>query len=180
MKLRRKKVLIGSSILAIVIILFLYGWQRYTRSWSPENSAKYKKNDFDIEIFYNQPSKRGREIFGNLVPFGKVWRTGANEATEIEFNKDINFGDKPIKAGRYALFTIPNKKVWTIILNKKLGQWGAFKYKAEDDVLRTKVPSYLEDNITETLNIEFKESDEIIVMKLRWDNVRVDIPIEIK
>lgn len=180
MKLSRRRVLITSSVLAILIILFLYGWRRYTRSWSPKNSRKYTKKDFKIEVFYNQPSKRDREIFGNLVPFGKVWRTGANEATELEFNQDINFGDKPLKAGRYTLFTIPHKKVWTIILNQKLGQWGAFKYRAEDDVLRTKIPSELKNETTETFTIDFIEKKENILMRLHWDKTNVDIPIEIK
>ena len=82
----------------------------------------------NVSISYGQPSKKERKIFGELVPFNKVWRAGANEATEITFKEDMNFGGKPIKAGTYSLFINPTETEWTIILNPELKQWGSFNY----------------------------------------------------
>src|SRR5258707_15507366 len=96
---------------------------------SPHDTVKTK----DITVTYGRPYKKGREIFGKLEPFGKVYRCGADEATQITFDKDVTFGDKPVKAGTYALFVIPEEKQWTIILNSKLGQWGAYDYDKNKD-----------------------------------------------
>ncbi len=103
---------------------------------SPHESV----NGQDISVRYGRPYKKGRIIFGSLVPYGKVYRCGADSATTITFDKDANFGGKPVKAGTYTFFVIPNEQSWTIILNSQLGQWGAFDYdKYKDkDVLHMK------------------------------------------
>ena len=93
-----------------------------------------------IKVIYIRPQKKGRDVFGGLVSYGKVWRTGADEATEIKLFKDYNVGGKTIKAGTYSLFTIPGKEEWTIILNSDLDDWGAYAYKEGNDVARIKVP----------------------------------------
>src|SRR6476620_592795 len=95
----------------------------------------------NIKITYGRPYKKGRDIFGGLEKYGKVWRTGADSATHITFKKDGTFGGKPVKAGTYTLFTIPNEKEWTIILNGELKQWGAFSYEQNKskDVLQFNV-----------------------------------------
>ncbi len=132
-----------------------------------------------IEVSYGQPSKRDRVIFGKdkLVPFGEVWRTGANEATEITFDSYAQFGGKMVKEGTYTLFTIPTQDEWTIILNAQLGQWGAYeydKYKSKN-VLTTKVPSYSLDETVEKLTFSVTDTTVIIM----WDKTGVTIPVSI-
>lgn len=126
-----------------------------------------------IKIIYGRPLKKGREIFGNLVPFGKVWRTGANEATEIKFYKDLKFGDKNVKSGTYSLFTIPGEKKWTIIISSDVDVWGAFSYKESADVVRINVPVTSGDDTLEAFSITFSKG----TMHLGWDTTRIDIPL---
>ncbi|WP_128545779.1 DUF2911 domain-containing protein [Larkinella soli] len=131
-----------------------------------------------VKIAYGQPSKRGRVIFGpsGLEKFGKVWRTGANEATEISFAKDVMFGDKMVKAGTYTLFTIPDEKEWTVILNSKLGQWGAYDYEKVkgQDVAQIKVPAKSNKAPVEKLTITPTDSDVTIA----WDQAMISIPVK--
>jgi hypothetical protein len=130
----------------------------------------------NVSVTYGRPYKKGREIFGSLVPYDQVWRTGADEATQITFKKDGNFGGKPVKAGTYALFTIPGKTEWTIILNGKLGQWGAFSYdKVKDqDVLKVTVP------VNKTLAPA--EQFTIVLppgkLMMMWDQTSVSVPVK--
>ncbi len=139
---------------------------------SPRASAESK----DVSVNYGQPSKRDRQIFGGLVPYDKVWRAGANEATEITFKKDMNFGGKPVKAGTYTLFVIPTESEWTIILNSELKQWGSFNYdKIKDkDVLSVTVPVKRTSSVVEKLTYRFDENNNLII---EWDDTMVEIPI---
>lgn len=152
------------------------------RRKSPIAIAKinHEASNTYIKIVYGQPYKRGREIFGNLEPYGEVWRTGANEATELTTTKDILFAGEQVKAGTYALFTIPRQdEEWTIILNSKLGQWGAFEYESEHDVLRVDVPARNVESVQEVFTIQFEEtSGDSTNILLRWDQTEVKIPIE--
>lgn len=131
----------------------------------------------DIKVTYGRPYKRGREIFGGLEKYGKVWRTGANQATEITFAKDVTFGGKPVKAGTYTLFTIPEEKEWTIILNSQLKQWGAYKYDEikGSDVLHVKVPVKKLDKVVEQHTIRFTPQNDMII---EWDQTQVTVPIK--
>lgn len=130
-----------------------------------------------IEITYGQPSKRGRVIFGNLVPYDSVWRTGANEATEIVFQKDCELAGEFIKAGRYTLFTIPSKDSWLIIINAQLGQWGAYEYEKYKlkDLLKASVPSYRLKYTAEKLVYTINASS----VRIEWDDTGVCIPYRI-
>ncbi len=148
---------------------------------SPLEMANYKFNDTYVKITYGKPYKRGREIFGGLVPYHKVWRTGANEATELTNTNTILFGGKELKQGTYSLFTIPGKEKWIIILNKDVGQFGAFEYLEKNDVLRLEVKSNNEMEPREDFLINFspsKKSNEAILF-LWWDKTKVEIPIGI-
>ena len=138
---------------------------------SPRVTAEGK----NVTVAYGQPSKKGRVIFGELEPYGKVWRAGANNATEITFKKDGSFGGLPVKAGTYTLFAIPNEKQWTIILNSELKQWGAFGYdKVKDkDVLKVNVPATKIDNTVEKLTYRFTDTHMII----EWDQTQVAVPV---
>ena len=145
-------------------------------SSQPPKSPRVTAEGKDVKVAYGQPSKRGRVIFGGLEPYGKVWRTGANEATEITFAKDATFGGKPIKAGTYAMFAIPNENKWTIILNSNHKQWGAFDYEKnkEKDVLQVDVPVTKLDKTVEQLTIKPSPTQ----IDIEWDKTRAVIPVK--
>ena len=147
---------------------------------SPGCTLKQRVGLTDIEVVYSRPGMKGREIFGSLVPFGAVWRTGANNATKITFSTPVKLNGVEIPAGTYALFTIPGETEWTIIINKGAAQWGAYKYDAKDDVVRFKAtPVKLAETI-ETFTIEFNRiADESAVMNLIWDHTVVPVKIEL-
>src|SRR5690349_12951396 len=113
----RKFLIVVGILLVAVIVFMLFGKQYYTKSFSPEDHAEFQDDNLKALVFYNRPFKRGREIFGGLVPYGKVWRTGANEASWFEVSDDIHFQGRELPAGRYSLWTIPNEKSWKVILN---------------------------------------------------------------
>ena len=131
-----------------------------------------------IKVSYSRPYLKGREAFKQLAPYGKVWRTGADENTEIQFYQDATFGGKKIKAGTYSLFTIPGEKEWTIIINRELDYWGAYKYKEASDVLRVSVPVKKSDAPIENFSIVFeKVSDTAARMFLGWETSVVEVPV---
>ncbi len=134
-------------------------------------------DDTYVKIVYGSPRKRGREIFGALVPYGEVWRTGANEATEITTTGDLNFGEHRLPAGTYSLFTIPYPDRWTIIVNRALGQWGAYEYNADLDLFRFDVPVRQTDKLYEGFTITFEQEGDSTFLHLRWDRTEVRIPI---
>jgi tetratricopeptide (TPR) repeat protein len=132
----------------------------------------------DVEIDYSRPNKRDREIFGGLVPYGKVWRTGANKPTTIKFSDAVKIGGQDVAAGEYAFYTIPNENEWTIILSKNTKLWGAYGYKPDADALRVTVkPITLADPV-ETFTIGFDNlKDDGATISLEWDKARV--PVEL-
>ncbi|MDJ1500948.1 DUF2911 domain-containing protein [Xanthocytophaga agilis] len=144
---------------------------------SPVALAQYKSTNMYIRVVYGQPLKRGREVFGVLQPFGQVWRTGANEATEITFTKDVKFGGKPLRAGTYTLFTIPDAEKWTIILNGELGQWGAFSYDPSKNTLTVDAKADIIKETYEAFTIKFDETKAGADLSLLWDKTKVTIPI---
>lgn len=140
---------------------------------SPADISYLRKDKETIaKVVYSRPMKNGREVFGGIVPFEKVWRTGANEATEIKFFKDVTFGGKMIQAGTYSLFSIPGEAKWTIILNSGLDQWGAYSYKQDLDVVRVD-GAVSQGEEVEALAILFHENQLIIA----WDKTRVSVPV---
>ncbi|WP_419214033.1 DUF2911 domain-containing protein [Maribacter sp. X9] len=136
----------------------------------------YKISDKSMRIIYGRPQLKGRSL-DELAPTGKVWRTGANEAAEITFYKDVNFGGKDIKAGTYSLFTIPGKDEWTVILNKNLNQWGSYFYDESADVARITVPNGSGASSLEEFSIAFKDAKDGAEMIMGWDKTRVSVPI---
>src|SRR5882724_2532583 len=117
------------------------------------------KDPLISRIIYGRPQKNGRIIFGDLVPYGSVWRLGANEATEIEFFKDVKIGGKKITKGRYTLYALPEAEKWIIILNKETNIWGAFKYDQKKDVLRTDVPVQKQADTAEAFSMIFEKTN---------------------
>jgi hypothetical protein len=145
---------------------------------SPLAIAAIRYKDAYIKITYSRPLKRGREIFGKLVPFNEVWRTGANEATEITITKNIQINGSLLKAGTYSIFTIPQKDRWTVIINSEVGLWGAYNYNSKLDVLRFDVPLMPTDVVYEYFTMEFNHRNEVADLLLYWDNIKVSIPVK--
>ncbi|MEK6481330.1 DUF2911 domain-containing protein [Catalinimonas sp. 4WD22] len=132
-----------------------------------------------IRVTYSRPAKNGREVMGELVPYGKVWRNGANEAPEIKFYEDVKLNGKQVKAGSYALLSVPGEKEWTIILSSDVDQWGAYSYDEAKDVLRVSAPVSELSNPVENFTIQFEGKGKGVkegVMKLAWDQTMVEVP----
>lgn len=141
---------------------------------SPAVSASGKVGNATITINYGQPSMKGRKIFGDLVPFGKVWRTGANEATTFETDKDISIEGKRLAKGKYGLFTIPGEHHWTVIFSKNANQWGSYKYKEDEDVLRVDVAPLALDKAIEKMTFEVKDNK----VKFMWEKTGFNLSIK--
>jgi Protein of unknown function (DUF2911) len=153
-------------------------------SYYPVNYPILKIQDRATEpllarVVYSRPQKSGRTVFGELVEYGKVWRLGANEATEIEFYKDVKIGGKKLKKGRYTLYALVNPDKWTIIFNSDTDTWGAFKYDAKKDVLRTEVPVQRNTEILESLTMAFEKVNGGFNLLAGWDDVMVRLPISL-
>lgn len=132
-----------------------------------------------VRVTYSRPAKKEREVFGTkIVPYGEVWRLGANESTEIKFYQDVMIQGKKVKAGTYSLFAIPNATEWTIILNKDLDFWGAYSYNAANDILRVNVPVKKTEEVVESFSIQcIKGGDKDTIMKMAWDTTLIELPI---
>jgi len=146
---------------------------------SPLEVVNLKYEDTYIKITYSRPHKNGRKIFGELVPFGKIWHTGDNESTEIILTNNILVNNDTLKAGAYSIYTIPESEKWTVIFNKEVGQWGTYRYKEKLDVMRFEIPIEKTDVIYEPFTIEFenrglKENH----LNLIWEQTKISIPIE--
>lgn len=178
-----KKLLIFIGVLLVTIIGVLFYLRfYYTKSFSPESNLEYNRDGLSIHIFYNRPYKKGREIFGKLVPYGQVWRTGANEATVFETNKDLDIHGQRLKAGAYSLWTIPDEHSWQVIFNKETGQWGIdFNGEANrdpaKDVLTLTVPAMVQSKEFEQFTISIEEMGGDIEMILMWDKTVVAVPL---
>ena len=132
-----------------------------------------------LRVIYSRPKKRGREIFGELVPYDEVWRTGANESTEITFYQPMFLGDVHIDKGTYTLYTIPKKDNWTVIINKAVNTWGAYNYDKELDVVRHQVEVKSTPTTIETFSMAFKQVDNGIDLILGWDQTFVEVPFRL-
>ena len=147
---------------------------------SPPCTLKQHVGLTDIEIVYSRPGVKARPIFGGLVPYGQVWRTGANNATKITFSTPVKLNGADIPAGTYALFTIPGETEWTIIINKGAAQWGAFQYNETNDLVRVKATPLKLAEPVETFTIEINDiRDESATLNLTWEKTRVPVKLEV-
>jgi hypothetical protein len=175
-------------LLAIGIVLIGVLWtvvstirHKQTKSFSPEDTASFTDGELKVSVWYNRPYKKGREIFGALVPYKQVWRTGANEATVFETNRTLTFRDQKLLAGTYSLWTIPDSTSWQVIFNAQHGQWG-INSKGEanrdpsSDVLTVIVPAIVQDREFEQFTIQFDKTGEEAEMILLWDKTVVAVP----
>lgn len=173
--------LIGIAIIAAIVAFIGFMQLKNTKSFSPEEEVVFNQDDLTIKVFYNRPSKKGREIFGGLVPYEEVWRTGANEATTFDTNKDLNIEGKTLRAGKYSLWTIPREVTWTIIFNSEHGQWGVNSQGEPNrnpqlDVLQVDVHAVQQDQLFEQFTIAFDKTGDDAEMVLMWDNTLVSVP----
>jgi hypothetical protein len=128
-------------------------------------------------VLYSRPQKNGRSVFGELIEYGKIWRLGANEATEIELYKDAKIDNTRLKKGRYSLYAIPFQDKWTLIFNRETDIWGAFQYDDKKDVLRTNVKLENQQEPIEAFTLLFDKTDSGANMIMAWDNVKATLPI---
>jgi hypothetical protein len=170
-----KKLLLGTTV-----ILFMVTANAQTIKTPAPSPTQTLKQDFgvsSIELVYSRPGIKGRKIFGDLVPWGKVWRTGANSATRIKFADDVVFGGQPLKAGEYAIYTVPGQNEWEVIINKGSENWGT-EYKQEDDIFRVKVKPGKLDDAVETFTMQFANVKPASTdLRIMWDKTVVSVPI---
>lgn len=150
-------------------------------SYFPVNYPVLKINDKITEplaarVVYSRPQKAGRSIFGGLVKYGDLWRMGANEATEIEFFRQVRLGGKKISKGRYTLYAIVNESSWTVIVNKETDTWGSFKYDPKKDLVRLEVPVQKTDTSLESLAMAFEKTATGFNLIVAWENTKASIP----
>ncbi|HTR40412.1 MAG TPA: DUF2911 domain-containing protein [Pseudomonadales bacterium] len=147
---------------------------------SPASTLKQRVGLTDVEVIYSRPGAKGRAIFGGIVPYGTVWRTGANSATKITFSTPVKLEGHDIPAGTYSLFTIPGTNEWTIIINKNANQFGAFQYDPKEDLARFNVTPTVTDTSLETFTIDFNQiRDDSAMLTLDWDKTVVPIHLQV-
>jgi hypothetical protein len=180
----KKFIIVAGVAVALLIILGFvakFFVKQHDKSFSPEEEVTYTSGDLTVRVFYNRPFKKGREIFGSLVPYDEVWRTGANEATTFETNKDLLIEGRTLKKGKYSLWTIPGEESWTIILNAEYGQWGIgsdgeANRNPKSDVLNIEVIAVQQERVFEQFTISFERVGEDAEMVLIWDKTLVAMP----
>lgn len=179
----------GLIVLGLLTLLFFLVLRPYmreqTKKNSPEKVATYDRDGFDLIVNYSSPSKKGRTIFGRLVPYDQVWRTGANEPTTFTTASNIQIGDKKLPAGTYSLWTIPGIDQWKVIFNEDIPDWGVTVLSGgsetarlpEKDVLEVEIPSEETEESVENFTIAFKGKEDLY-MSIAWDKTNVEIPIK--
>lgn len=147
---------------------------------SPLDVEVYRGEDEEpvARVLYSRPQKRDRQVFGRLVPYGEVWRTGANESTELTLYEDMKVGDETIEAGTYSLYTIPEENEWTVIINRSTNRWGAYDYQESEDVARIEVPVKRSQTSIEAFSMTFEPTEDGANLLIGWDDRYVEVPFE--
>ncbi len=179
---------IGSLIVLSLLIVLVIGpiMKNQTKKHSPEKHITFENDDLELSVFYCSPSKNERTIFGALVPYNEVWRTGANEASTFTTNKDLKFKDQTLPKGTYTLWTIPTETNWTVIFNSKMYGWGVkfsdqtASREPEFDVVTTSVPSSKSLTTMEDFTISFSDIGDDTLMIIAWDQVVVPVLLQEK
>lgn len=190
--MKRFLILTGIAVVVLICMVYLFNYNnntwfdfmKQTKVYSPEDTALFTQKGTTVHVIYNRPYKKNRDIFGKLVPYNEVWRTGANEATTLETNHDLLIKDKRLKKGKYSLWTIPKEDHWTIIFNSQYGQWGInseglANRNPKDDVLTITIPAIQQNREFEQFTIAFQPGDGEHEMILMWDKTIVSIPFKI-
>lgn len=178
-----RKLVVVTGIIIAVIVAAMIGMRFYTKSFSPQDTATFEGDQAHFSVTYSRPYKKGRKIFGGLVPYDQVWRTGANEATIFTTDKDLMISNKLLKAGSYSLFTIPHPDSWTVIFNNETGQWGIDIFSREAnrdpqaDALTFQATPIKTPDLFEQFTISFDQMGEEIEMILMWDHTLIVVPM---
>ena len=166
------------SVLAVTGFILLSSAQVKMPAPSPTQTLKQDFGIGNVELVYSRPSAKGRKIFGDLVPYAKLWRTGANAATKIIFSEPVEIGGKKLDTGTYVLYTIPGMDTWEVILNKGLGNWGTDGYKETEDVVRFKVEPMSMKKKLETFTMDFSDiKPDSCLLNIKWEKTIVSIPL---
>lgn len=179
----KKKIIIGVLAFVALIAIGLVYLNYRNRTLSPSGLSELTVNGLSVSIPYSRPSVRGRLIFGTeeqkaLQPYGKYWRLGANESTEITVNKDVLFNGQPVKAGTYRMYAIPGPDSFNFVLNSELGKWGALEPDYSLDVLHTKVAAEKANTPVEQYTISLAEADGGISIIFEWSDVKLRVPVK--
>ncbi|GGH74411.1 MAG: DUF2911 domain-containing protein [Bacteroidetes bacterium] len=179
MKKAFRRILLVLFSVLILVTGFFYYLRYQTKQASPEAVELYEEDGVRMEVHYSRPSKKGRQIFGSLVPYGETWRTGANEVTTFESNIDLLVNGKRLPAGKYSLWTIPNPNEWIVIFNTKNSGWGVdmngkASRDAQFDMLTVISRPQTTYGIQDTFAIDLSSSN----MSLKWDQVKVDVTLD--
>lgn len=179
----KKKIFIGIGVFVLLIVVGFIYLNHRNRTLSPAGHVKYAKNNISIEISYSRPSKKERLIFGTkedgaLLPYGEYWRLGANEVTEISFDRDVLFNGEEIPAGNYRMYAVPGEHEFEISLNSEVGKWGYSDPDYSLDVLKTMVQVEKSNESVEQFTIRFEEVGPRVLVVCEWSDVKVKIPVE--
>lgn len=180
-----KWTLIVLSVIALGLFIYALVFEDiFSKRLSPKDTVKFELNDTKLEVFYNRPYKKGREIFGALVPYNEVWRTGANEATKFTTNKDLMIEGIILTKGEYTLWTIPHDSSWTVIFNTKQYPWGVDEQmrpmrERQFDYMDIEEPVQKLDKSVEQFTIAFDNTTDDLKMTLVWDKTKIEVPMEI-
>ena len=179
-----KRLLILLSIITLGLFLYsVFVENIFAPRLSPKDTVEFKLNDLKLEVFYNRPYKKEREVFGALVPFNEVWRTGANEATTFETNQTLEVQGMLLPMGKYTLWTVPKDTSWTVIFNSKQYAWGVDKemkplWDPNYDVLNIEVPVHKLNSPVEQFTIAFDNSTDNLFLTMAWDDVKIAVPLK--
>ncbi|MBX2813970.1 MAG: DUF2911 domain-containing protein [Myxococcales bacterium] len=179
-----KKILLTIFLGAVVIFGIALAYMVLTtRSHSPAETITYSGGNMKVIVTYCRPYKKGRVIFGTknqgaLQPYGEYWRVGANEATEIEFSKDVSVMGKSLAAGRYVLYAVPGESEWTIGFNSDLGRWGYMEVDHRKDILQVTAPHQYLPKTMEQFTIDFTEQEQGVFLNLKWDQSFIPVSID--
>lgn len=178
----KKKILIIVGIVLVVLVAGLIYLNYRNRTLSPPGSTELTNGNLSIAVQYSRPSVRNRVIFGTeqqgaLQPYGKYWRLGANEATQIKFNRNVHFNGNEVNAGTYWIYAVPGADSFEIGLNSELGVWGVFKPESDKDILKTTVPVERLAAPVEQFTIRMEATGDTTNIFFEWEKVRLKVPV---
>jgi Protein of unknown function (DUF2911) len=175
----RKPILLGSAVILAFAVsgVILLAQQDKSKRPSPPEKAECKLSGNSVAVEYSSPRAKGRKIFGGLVPYGKVWRAGANEATTFVTDTDITVGGTNVPAGKYTIFTIPNEDKWSLVVSKKTGEWGTAYPGPDNDLARIDMKASKLPSPVENFTIAFEQRGSGCTMHMDWETTRASVEI---